>query len=194
MSGPFRALRRAAPRQTLQGMPAAPSHRSFLRRKLVDPVHGLLRRGVTPERLAWSLAVGFVIGVNPLLGSTTVLALAAAYALGLNLVASQIVNHLVYPLELLLFPVFVKLGSVLFHTTALPLSRKELFRSARGHPWATTRLLWSWEWHALIAWTAFAAVAAPALALALRPPLKKAQTGMKRRELRHAEERAAAQE
>ena len=165
----------------------------MLRRKLIDPITGLLRRGVTPERMAWSLAVGFVIGVNPLLGSTTLLALGAAYALGLNLVASQIVNHLVYPLELLLFPVFVKLGSALFHTAALPLSLTELFRVARAHPWDTTRLLWKWEWHALVAWALFAVVAAPALALLLRPVLEKTQARIKRREIRRALEQVAAQ-
>ncbi len=175
-------------------MSKASVHKSFLRRKLIDPITGLLRRGVTPERLAWSLAIGFVVGVNPLLGSTTLLALAAAYALGLNLVASQIVNHLVYPLELLLFPVFVKLGSILFRTAALPLSLDALFYAARAHPWTTTRLLWKWEWHALVAWAALAALAAPLLALTLRPALERTQARMKRRELRLAAERAALQE
>ena len=145
--------------------------RERLRKWLIDPVLQLLRTGATPERLAWSLAVGLVIGVNPLLGSTTLLALGFAAALRLNVVASQMTNHLAYPLELALFPVFVKLGSMLFRTAALPLERDALFHAARQHPWQTTRLLWSWEWHALVVWAMFAVVAAPLLALALRPVL-----------------------
>jgi uncharacterized protein (DUF2062 family) len=140
---------------------------------VIKPVKGLLRAGLTPEKLAWSLAAGVVVGVNPLLGSTTLLALGVAAALRLNVVASQVGNHAVYPLELALFPVFVKLGSVLFETERLPLDGKELWWAARHHPWDTTRVLWSWEWHALVVWAVFAAVAIPLLALAFRPALEK---------------------
>ncbi len=146
----------------------------FLRQKLYDPLLQLLRVGATPDRLAWSIAVGVVVGVNPLLGSTTVLALAAASLLRLNLVASQLGNHLMYPLELLLFPVFIRLGNALFRTPGIPLSLSAIAEAVKRHPWDTTRLLWRWEWHALIVWAAFAFITAPLLRLLLRPLL----TGM----------------
>jgi hypothetical protein len=147
---------------------------SWIHRRIVIPVLALLRMGATPERLAWSLAVGVVVGVNPLLGSTTLLALGLAAAFRLNVVASQLSNHLMYPVELAMFPVFVKLGSVVFRTTGLPWGRQQLWVAARTHPWATTRVLWRWEWHALVVWAAFAAVAVPAIALGLRPVLERA--------------------
>ena len=146
---------------------------SFLRRRVVDPVVQLLRIGATPHQLAWSIAIGAVIGINPLLGSTTLLALAAASALRLNLVASQLGNHLMYPLELLLLPVFLRLGIALFHTPALPLEPKALLHAVKFHPLDTTRLLWSWEWHALVVWAAVAAVAAPLLQWGLRVVLER---------------------
>ena len=71
--------------------------------------------------------MGIVVGVNPLLGSTTVLALALAGVFRLNVAASQLGNHLFYPLELLLFPVWIKLGTMLFHTEGLPMEPKVLF-------------------------------------------------------------------
>ena len=145
----------------------------FIRRRVVEPVMQLLRIGMTPRRLAWSIAIGVAIGLNPLLGSTTVLVLAVASAFRLNLVASQIGNHVVYPLELLLFPVFLRVGIVLFHSPGLPLEREALFRAIKRHPWETTRLLWRWEWHGLIVWLAFAVVVAPLLQLALRPVLER---------------------
>ena len=144
---------------------------SFFRRRAVAPVLQLLRYGATPERLAWSLAVGLVIGVNPLLGSTTLLALIVAPLFRLNVMASQLGNHLMYPLELLLFPVFMRLGSMLFHTAGLPLERGEIVKAVKLHPWATTRLLWSWEWHALVVWGMFAVVTVPVLRIVLRPVL-----------------------
>jgi hypothetical protein len=117
---------------------------------------GLLRRGADPDRLAWSLALGLVVGVNPLLGSTT-----------------QVGNHAVYPLEILMFPVFIKLGDLLFGTVKLPLEGSALWHAAKYHPWRTTRLLWTWEWHALVVWAMFAVVAVPGLAMGIRPVLEK---------------------
>lgn len=133
----------------------------------------LLQTGSDPKRLAWSLALGLVVGVNPLLGSTTVAALALASALRLNLVASQVGNHVVYPLEWMLFPVFIKMGSVVFATRGLPVGVEGLMQNAARHPWETTRLLWMWEWHALMVWALFAVVAMPLLALTLRPVLER---------------------
>jgi uncharacterized protein (DUF2062 family) len=147
---------------------------SWLHRRMVVPVLALLRMGATPERLAWSLAVGLVVGVNPLLGSTTLLALGVAAAFRLNFAASQLSNHAMYPVELALFPVFVKLGSMLFGTARLPWGHHELWVAARTQPWQTTRLLWVWEWHALVVWAVFAAVAVPAIALTMRPVLERA--------------------
>jgi len=133
----------------------------------------LLRTGATPERLAWSIAVGAAIGMNPLLGSTTVAALAVASVFRLNLVASQLGNHVVYPLELLLFPVFIKLGILLFHTPHFPLGKDAVVKAVSLHPWETTKLLWTWEWHALVVWAVFAAVLTPLLQRLLRPVLQK---------------------
>ena len=146
---------------------------SILRRRVLGPVLQLLRVGATPERLARSIAVGIVIGINPLLGSTTVLSLAVPSLLGLNVVACQLGNHLVYPLELLLFPVFIRFGSMLFRTEALPLEMRALLQSFKLHPWDTTRLLWRWEWHALVVWGIFAVIAVPLLRLLLQPLLER---------------------
>jgi uncharacterized protein (DUF2062 family) len=147
------------------------SHPSFFQRRIITPVIDLLRVGCSPRKLAWSLAAGFVIGINPLLGSTTIAALVVAGVLRLNLVASQIANHIVYPLQILLFLLFIKIGDKLFHTGRLPLEGHALFHAARHHPWSTTRQLWTWEWHALIVWAVFAAIACPIIAAILTPIL-----------------------
>jgi uncharacterized protein (DUF2062 family) len=142
---------------------------------------GLLKHGADPDRLAWSLALGIVIGINPLLGSTTLVVLALAAIFRLNLVASQVGNHSMYPMQLLLFPVFIKLGSMVFGTDRLPIHGKELYEAVKHHPWDTTKLLWTWEWHALIVWVVVAAVALPAIAMGIKPVLEKMARRMKRR-------------
>jgi uncharacterized protein (DUF2062 family) len=147
--------------------------RTFFHRRVVHPLLELLRMGATPEGLAWSLAIGVVVGVNPLLGSTTVVGLALAGIFRLNLVASQIGNHIVYPVQIALFPLWVHIGSVLFHTPGLPMGKRALIEGVTRHPWETTRLLWTWEWHALIVWFVAAIVAAPLLKAVLEPMLRR---------------------
>jgi hypothetical protein len=154
---------------------------SLWQRWIVTPVVGLLKHGADPDRLAWSLALGVVIGINPLLGSTTLVVLALAAVFRLNLVASQVGNHAMYPMQLLLFPVFIKLGSLIFGTQKLPIHGKELFEAVKRHPWDTTKLLWTWEWHALIVWVVLAAIALPAIAMGIKPPLEKMARRMKRK-------------
>jgi uncharacterized protein (DUF2062 family) len=144
---------------------------SFFQRRLITPIVNLLRMGATPEKLAWSLAIGFVVGVNPLLGSTTLVCMVVALLARLNMVASQIANHLAYPLEIALFFVFVRIGDVFFHTGHLPIDGHTLYRAIRQHPIATTRVLWAWEWHALVVWLLFAAIVAPILATLFTPML-----------------------
>ncbi len=94
----------------------------WFRRRVLRPLLEQLRQGATPEGLAASCAVGVVIGVNPILGSTTVLCLAAGALGRLNHAALQLANHLVYPLELVLLPVFVRLGEWVFRLDPVPLN------------------------------------------------------------------------
>ncbi len=139
----------------------------------MTPVLRLLRLGASPERLAWSLAIGLVIGVNPVLGSTTVVCLAVAFVLRLNLLASQLTNHLVYPLQLLLFVPFLRLGTLLFGAPPMPLTPVQLLHVARTHPLEVSRRLWLWESHALLVWLVLAVAAAPIFAALLTPVLRR---------------------
>ncbi|HSU18651.1 MAG TPA: DUF2062 domain-containing protein [Acidobacteriaceae bacterium] len=129
-----------------------------------------LRGGVTPRRLAWSLALGVVVGINPSVGITTALVVMLAWVFGLNQVASQIGTHAVTPLHLLLFIPFIELGVHLFHTGRLPLDRKQLEHLSH-HPLRLIRDIWQWEWHALIVWGLVAAIVMPLLAMYIRRAL-----------------------
>jgi hypothetical protein len=141
--------------------------REFFRCRILRPLLRQLRGGVTPRRLAWSLALGVVIGINPSVGLTTLAVLLLAWTFGLNQVASQIGAHAVTPLHLLLFLPFIELGVHLFHTRRLPLSRQQIEHLSH-HPMRLFRDIWQWEWHALVVWGLVAAIAMPLLAMYLR--------------------------
>lgn len=128
----------------------------------------LLKNGVSPRRLAWSLTVALLVGVNPLLGFTTVSMLLLAWLFKLNHVATQIGVHLVSPLQWLLFLPLIHAGIVLFKADTLPLSKAEILHLSHRHPLQLIHLLWEWEWHALVIWAFFAGLLAPLMALQIR--------------------------
>jgi uncharacterized protein (DUF2062 family) len=163
--------------------PPSTDHPSLFQRRIVTPILDLLRVGCSPRKMAWSLAFGIIVGINPLLGSTTVVSLLFAFALRLNLIASQIANHVVYPLQLALFLVFIKLGDRIFHTGKLPMDHEALLHGVRHHPIATTKILWMWEWHALIVWAVFSAIAAPLMVVAMTPMLNQLHARLQKQEI-----------
>ena len=135
---------------------------------MLRPLLRLLKHGVSPKRLAWSLAVALVVGVNPFLGLTTVSMLLLAWIFKLNHVAAQIGIHIVAPLQWLLFLPFLHTGIVLFHLHRMPITKGAILHLSHRHPIQLIRVLWQWEWHALIILAVFAVCIAPLLALWIR--------------------------
>jgi uncharacterized protein (DUF2062 family) len=144
--------------------------RERFRCHVLRPLLRTLRGGVTPRRLAWSLALGMVVGINPSVGLTTLFVVLIAWMFGLSKLASLIGTHVVAPLHLLLFIPFIELGVYLFRTRKLPMDRKQLEHLSH-HPLRLLHEIWQWEWHALIIWGIVAAIAMPLLAVYLRRAL-----------------------
>lgn len=78
-----------------------------------------LRQGMSPRRLALTLALGFAIGCIPMVGVPTVLCAALAILFGLNQPAIQAANYAAMPLQLLLIVPFMRLGKWLFALSTL---------------------------------------------------------------------------
>jgi uncharacterized protein (DUF2062 family) len=81
---------------------------------LKHKVAAWLRQGISPRRLALTLALGFAIGCIPVLGVTTALCVVVALGLRLNFPAIQAANWIAAPVQLLLIVPFVRLGGKLF--------------------------------------------------------------------------------
>ena len=96
--------------------------RDFLQRRLVVPLLALLRQGVSPRKLALSLALGGTIGLIPVLGVSTALCALAALMLKLNMPAIQIVNYLLTPLQLLLIIPLLRFGELLANAPKFPVT------------------------------------------------------------------------
>ena len=79
-----------------------------------------LMQGISPRRLAVTLALGFVLGCIPILGIPTGLCVLVALAFRLNQPAIQLANYLAMPFQLALLVPFVRLGGKLTPSLARP--------------------------------------------------------------------------
>jgi uncharacterized protein (DUF2062 family) len=70
----------------------------------------LLSQGLTAHQLALAVAVGLTIGVLPTLWGSSLICVLISWRLGLNHLAVQSINYLVFPLQLALFVPFAIWG------------------------------------------------------------------------------------
>ena len=148
----------------------------LFRRRIARPIVELLRQGVTPEKMALSLALGVALGVFPVLGTTTALCALVAFVWRLNLPAIQIVNYFVYPLQIALLIPFFRAGEKLFGAPHLPLSVPQIVAAVHTGFWGATRFLWTTIWHAAVAWCLIATAFVPLAYVFLVPLLRRVTT------------------
>ena len=111
---------------------AAEESPSFWQRRVVAPIVAQLTQGVTPEKIAFTVALGIALGVFPILGATTVLCAIAGIVVKLNQPIIQAVNYLVYPLQLVLLIPFYRCGEHLLGRAPIPLSVSLLLERFRA--------------------------------------------------------------
>jgi uncharacterized protein (DUF2062 family) len=132
---------------------------AFIRRRVLAPITGLLLQGISPKQIALSVALGLIVGVFPVLGTTTLLCTLAAVLLRLNLVVVHAVHYAATPLQLVLIIPFVRVGEQLSGAPAHPLSLEEgLALIERGVGNAVIEL-WDAIMHAVVGWLALAPIA-----------------------------------
>jgi hypothetical protein len=142
---------------------------NFLQRRLIKPLVKLLRQGVTPEKLALSLALSATLAVIPAIGWSMGLCGLAGLAFGLNLPAMQAVNYFLYPAQVALLLPFFRLGEKLFRAPHLPLSVSQIVSMAHANFWNAIKLLWNTTWHAVVVWALLAPFAVALIYLVLLP-------------------------
>lgn len=146
----------------------------FFRQRIIRPILDLLKQGVTPEKIALSVALGAVLGVFPALGWSTTLCAIAAIVLRLNLPAIQIVNYFVYPAQIALLVPFFRWGEKLFRAPHFPMSVPQILGLLHAGAWMAIKLLWNTIWHAIVVWGMMAPVFVALLYVILTPVLRRA--------------------
>jgi hypothetical protein len=146
---------------------------SFWRRRVVAPVLAQLTQGVTPDRIALTLAVGTACSLLPFLGFTALLNLGVGLWLRLNQPILQTLNQLLGPLQLVLIIGYVRVGEVIWRAAPMPLSVGILMKAFKDDPWAfVQRFGWTGV-HAATAWLISVPLIVATLYYALRPVLRR---------------------
>ncbi len=146
---------------------------AWLRRRIAGPILDLLRQGVTPEKIALSIALGLTLGVTPVLGSTSLLCLLAAILFRLNLAAIQLVNYFAYPLQLALLIPLIRAGEWMFAAQPARVTLAGIFGLIRADVWTAIATLWTATMHALVAWLALGSLAFLFIYAVLTPVLRR---------------------
>lgn len=145
----------------------------WLRRKVRDPLVAELRQGATPEAVSAAVVVSFAIAINPIIGTTTLGCLVAGRLFRLNHVVMQTVNHLSYPLQILLIVPFVRLGETVTGAAHVALSPSaivdEFNRSFSGF----VAKFWMAYVHGLVGWALTVPLACWLLHFVLRATFRK---------------------
>ena len=97
-----------------------------------------LRQGISPQRLALTLALGFAIGCIPVIGIPTALCLVIAMSLRLNMPAIQAANYAAMPFQIALIFPFVRLGGWLFSSGVHPVIKASVLQTQ-----SPSKLIWA---------------------------------------------------
>jgi uncharacterized protein (DUF2062 family) len=126
--------------------------RSYFKDKIATPLLDLLKKDITPEKLALTVSVGSILAVFPVFGTTTILCVIFAFVFRLNHAAIQIVNYAAYPLWALLLIPFYKIGGMLFQSSVINLSVEKIVDLFRTDIWVFIHSLGFATLYAIAAW------------------------------------------
>lgn len=121
-------------------------------KKFILPIKKSLLKGTSAEKLSVSLALGFIIGLIPLYGLTTVIVAMVAVILRQNLIIMQIAHFIVQPLQIILLIPFLKLGNSVFLKTEYAFTLQQYIVLFKNDFWNAISDFWKVNLSAVAIW------------------------------------------
>lgn len=143
------------------------------RRWLVEPVKTQLTRGMSVEKVSWTISLGLVLGVFPVMGTTSLVCLFAGWVFRLNQALLHGFKALVYPLHLALILVFIRMGERLWGSPLITFSVPELLSKFKADPVQFGRDFGMAALQGVSAWLLVAPFAVVLIRWAVFPPVRK---------------------
>jgi hypothetical protein len=147
--------------------------KKFWRERVVGLIGAQLTQGVTPQKIALTIALGINLAMFPILGSTTLLCAAVAFWLKLNQPIIQLVNWLAYPLQFAMLLPFIRIGEWLTRAPQVTFSIPQMLQKFHDAPGKFLGEFGMTGVHGIIAWLLIAPVLSALIYFTLLPPLKK---------------------
>jgi uncharacterized protein (DUF2062 family) len=155
-------------------MSAAPGGwRGLWRRRVVDLTLAQLQQGITPQKIALTIALGFILGLFPILGATTALCALFGLLLRLNQPIIQLLNWLAAPLQIPAIYLFVRIGEWLTRTPPVPFSVSALLLAFKASPLDFLKRYGATGLRGVLAWCLIAPAVAALLYATSLPILKR---------------------
>ena len=138
-----------------------------MRGRFKELIGKALSQGISPNQLAFTIALGVIIGVVPIVWGSTLLCAFLAFFLRLNQAVIQAANYLAYPVQIALFVPFYRMGAKFF-PWGPSLSTEALLHGLRKNWSGNISLIIVATLKALSAWLIIAPASAILLYLILR--------------------------
>ncbi len=145
----------------------------FWRERVLTLIVGQLKQGITPQKVAFTVALGFMLGIFPIIGASTALCLAAGILFKLNQPLILLTNSLTIPLQPPMVLVFVRLGETILHTPHVTFSIPELLRKFSASPAKFMQEFGLTGLHGIFAWSLIAPLVVLILYYSLKPPINR---------------------
>lgn len=135
----------------------------MMQRRVLSGLSDLAGGGESAWKTACTVALGFAVGMFPLLGVTTIACVLLAKVLRLRQAPIQLGNYAALPLQILLVIPFLRLGERLTGAERFVFDPPALLKGFPHIPDSTARAVVMAQWHMIAGW---AVVAPMAFALA----------------------------
>lgn len=128
--------------------------------RILTPVSNIRKQGFSSETLALSISIGIIGGAFPVLGLASYMCLLLTLTFRQNIIIVQVINWLVYPIQILLLIPFMKLGNAIFGGSDMTLTFHQVVVAFQSGILNGLKLIGIISLYGVIAWVV---IAIPAL-------------------------------
>jgi hypothetical protein len=151
------------------------------RRWLVTPVLNQLTGGIAPTKIAWTISLGVVLGIFPILGTPSAFCFLVGWLFRLNQPVLHVFRMLVYPLHLVLILVFIRMGERLYGVPLISFSIPQMVVKFQQNPMKFFSDFGMAAWHGVSAWLLIAPIVAILIKLLATPLLTRLAARLEKR-------------
>ena len=124
--------------------------------RVLIPVSNIRKQGFSAETLALSISIGIIGGAFPVIGFASYICLLLTLVFKQNILIVQVVNWIVYPLQILLIIPLMKLGNSIFTGGELTITMHQVIVAFQSGIMNGIKLIGIISLYGIIAWAVIA--------------------------------------